>query len=437
MESLKNVKIGVKKGSAVIETLRNNYPSLVIVEVENIEKGLEKVTKDGLFGFVDSFATVAYLLQREYLGELQISAKFSEHFKLGIAVRDDDPVLLDIFNSIIQNLPFEIEEKILNKHIPINYIKGFDYALFGKVVSFFLVILFLFLYRYIVMKRYTHKIERYLKLVDSHVLISHSDKKGFITDVSEALCILSGYTKAELIGKPHNVFRHKDMESSIFENLWNTISKDKIWHGEVKNLNKDGTFYWADVKITTLYDNKGTKKRYSAIRENITDKKEIEKLSITDVLTQIPNRLYLDKNYQLESIRANRYDNEFSLILIDIDFFKKINDNYGHKIGDDVLIEIANILKENIRVIDILGRWGGEEFLIICPETNLYNAEKLAEKIRRKIENYMFIMAVHITGSFGVTQYYKGENKKEAFNRCDKGLYMAKKQGRNKVISIK
>ena len=94
----------------------------------------------------------------------------------------------------------------------------------------------------------------------------------------------------------------------------------------------------------------------------------------------------------------------FSLILIDIDHFKQVNDNYGHNVGDDVLIDVATILKQNIRQLDLLGRWGGEEFLIICPETNLLQAEIVAEKIRGIIEQFEFSESLKLTCSFGVTQ---------------------------------
>jgi len=437
LDNLRDVNIGVLEGSAFIETLRINYPSLTLTEVKNIEEGLQKVTQGDLFGFIDSFATIGYLLQTKFYGELQISGKFKEQLKLGIGVRNDDPILLNIFNSLIENLPFEMKEKIFHKHISIKYEKGFDYDFLFKIAIFGLIVLSLVFYRYKLMTKYTRKIENYLELVDSHVLISYSDKNGKITDVSEALCKLTGYTKKELIGKAHSIFRHKDMESSSFKNMWTTLLQNNFWQGEVKNLNKDGSSYWAFVKINAIYDDNGNKKGYCAIRENITNKKEIEKLSITDALTQIPNRLYLDTIYEQESNRADRYNTELSLILIDIDYFKKVNDTYGHKVGDDVLIEVASILKNSIRATDFLGRWGGEEFLIICPEMSLLNIEKLAEKIRKKIESSNFKIEDHITWSFGGTEYSACENKENAFNRVDKALYMAKEQGRNKVVTLK
>ena len=436
LENLKNVRIGVLKGSSFIETLENNYPFISIVEIDNIDDGLKKVQNNELFGFIDSYATIGYLLQTQFLGKLHIAGKFKKQFKLGIAVRNDEPILLDIFNSVIRNLPFDTKQRIFNKYISIKYENVFNYEVFWKVGLVLLLAFALLFYRYRIMQIYTREIERYLDLVNNNVLISSSDKEGIITDASEALCRLSGYKKEELIGKSYRIFKHKDMDEEVFKDLWKTISLGNFWQGEIKNLNKDGSSYWAKVKITTLFDKDKNIKGYSAILEDITNKKEIEKLSITDTLTKIPNRLYLDRNFQHETMRANRYNSELSLMIMDIDFFKKVNDNYGHKIGDDVLVKLADILKQNIREVDILGRWGGEEFLIICPETNIKDAKKLAEKLRKEIASYKFETVGHLTSSFGVTQYLINDNQEEAFNRCDKALYKAKEQGRNRVISI-
>ncbi|WP_157822479.1 GGDEF domain-containing protein, partial [Psychromonas sp. Urea-02u-13] len=155
---------------------------------------------------------------------------------------------------------------------------------------------------------------------------------------------------------------------------------------------------------------------------------------ITDTLTQIPNRLFINNSFDLEFERCKRYQSNFSLILIDIDHFKQVNDNHGHNVGDDVLIDIALILKQNIRQLDLLGRWGGEEFLIICPETTLLQAEIVAEKIREIIEQFEFLEALKLTCSLGVTQSHSTDNKETIFQRADKALYTAKNSGRNQVI---
>ena len=163
---------------------------------------------------------------------------------------------------------------------------------------------------------------------------------------------------------------------------------------------------------------------------------ELRKLATTDFLTQLNNRIILDKELQLKFDNFARHHKVFSLIMIDVDFFKNINDTYGHLIGDSVLKEIAAIIKENIRNIDIAGRWGGEEFLIICDHTTLDGAYILAEKIRKKIQNHKFEDVDTVSASFGVAQIEleKDITIDRVLKKADDALYKAKNNGRNKTI---
>ncbi|RBQ26644.1 MULTISPECIES: GGDEF domain-containing protein [Arcobacteraceae] len=163
--------------------------------------------------------------------------------------------------------------------------------------------------------------------------------------------------------------------------------------------------------------------------------KELLTLSITDKLTGLYNRVKLDKVLQENIDRALRYNTIFSIILIDIDFFKKINDNFGHQVGDDVLKEVAEILKNSIRNVDILGRWGGEEFLIICPETPLTGARELALKLNKAIKEYKFSTYPNsVTMSIGCSSYKQGVlTYDEIISNADKALYVAKAGGRDRV----
>lgn len=157
------------------------------------------------------------------------------------------------------------------------------------------------------------------------------------------------------------------------------------------------------------------------------------KLSITDNLTNLYNRNKLDETLISEVSRANRSSKTFGVILIDIDYFKSVNDTYGHQMGDTVLKEFAHILEVSSRKTDTVGRWGGEEFLIICSETNLEGILTLANKIKDRIQTYTFSIKEKKTASFGVAIYKKDENVNELIKRADEALYKAKEGGRNKV----
>ncbi len=167
--------------------------------------------------------------------------------------------------------------------------------------------------------------------------------------------------------------------------------------------------------------------------ELLEKNKELEKLSVTDRLTGLFNRLKLDKVLEDELHRSQYGTNLFSVILLDIDKFKSINDSFGHPVGDQILIEVANLLNIGTREIDIKGRWGGEEFLIVCRDTGFEIAIGLAERLRSRMDNHLFPIIGKRTGSFGVTAYKKGDTVSDIVSRADRALYRAKEKGRNRV----
>lgn len=160
---------------------------------------------------------------------------------------------------------------------------------------------------------------------------------------------------------------------------------------------------------------------------------ELARLSVTDALTGLSNRLRLDEVLLAELYRAARYDSVFSVILLDVDNFKAINDRHGHPVGDSVLVGIAHILHAGVRSSDVAGRWGGEEFLLILPECDNYSAQRMAEKLRREIAEREFPPAGPQTCSFGVATYSAGETFMSLVARADVALYRAKQAGRNRV----
>jgi diguanylate cyclase (GGDEF)-like protein len=179
------------------------------------------------------------------------------------------------------------------------------------------------------------------------------------------------------------------------------------------------------------------------VRTHITLQQALAELALTnqaladlaarDPLTGLFNRRKLDENFRQEVDRAARYGRPFSAILFDIDHFKSVNDRYGHPAGDDVLTETATWLRTALRTTDIPGRWGGEEFLVLCPETGLETALQLANRLRRDYEGYDFPGAIRLTASFGVATHCKGRTESDIFQSADAALYRAKHGGRNRV----
>ncbi len=276
-------------------------------------------------------------------------------------------------------------------------------------------------------------LQRHADIVDKYVITSSTDPSGVITSASQAFIDISGFSRAELIGKSHNIVRHPDMPGTLYRQMWETISKGQPWNGEIKNRAKDGRYYWVGVNIEPTFDPDGAITGYTAIRQDITDKKRIEVLSVTDRLTQLFNRMKLDETLQQEYERAARYGSPLSLIMLDIDYFKSVNDTYGHQVGDQVLIRVASLLRANVREVDIPGRWGGEEFLVICPETDHEGALVLAENLRKAFADHEFPVVGQKTCSFGVATRLPDEMTDSMIHRADLALYQAKKKGRNQV----
>jgi diguanylate cyclase (GGDEF)-like protein/PAS domain S-box-containing protein len=162
---------------------------------------------------------------------------------------------------------------------------------------------------------------------------------------------------------------------------------------------------------------------------------EIESISNVDPLTQVGNRKLFEAMLAKEMLRANRYHHSLALSIFDIDKFKGINDKYGHKIGDDILCAVSRLVKGNIRDIDLLARWGGDEFVIVFPEQTQHQAHITSEKLRTLICEYHTSNNISITCSFGVAQYQTGDSLTDLFQRVDKLLFISKQQGGNKVCS--
>jgi len=161
--------------------------------------------------------------------------------------------------------------------------------------------------------------------------------------------------------------------------------------------------------------------------------KEYELKASVDSLTGLYNRYKFSELYTSYYKTMTQRYNDMSLIIMDIDFFKKVNDTFGHNIGDQVLIKIAHTLLRTLRDIDVICRWGGEEFLVLLPSTDLNEANQLAQKIRINIENLDIEIVGNITASFGVSQVKEDDMMEDAIDRADKSLYLAKDSGRNCV----
>ena len=162
--------------------------------------------------------------------------------------------------------------------------------------------------------------------------------------------------------------------------------------------------------------------------------RQLLNLASTDPLTQLPNRIKIDEKLAECHSRYQRNQNPYSLIIVDIDWFKRVNDTYGHLIGDQTLVSVARLLRNSVRQIDTVGRWGGEEFIIVCPDTDLEGAHQVALKIQAAVNAYDFKPVGALSVSAGVVQCRENDRMESVVGRADDALYIAKEHGRNAVI---
>ncbi|MGR9115301.1 MAG: diguanylate cyclase [Gammaproteobacteria bacterium] len=323
LESVLHERFIIVKGYAPIEILKQKYPSINIIEVDNARTGLEMVANDKAFGYIDTVATIGYQMQKHGILNLKISGVTEQYYDMRVAVRNDRPQLLSIYDKAVASITEAEKMNILNKWISIKYEQQADYSRVWKVLAAIGILFLLLAYR-----------ER---------VITHYNSK-------------------------------------------------------LKCLNR-----------------------------------ELEKLSKIDSLTGIANRHLVNNTFIKEIARAQRYHSKLSIIMLDVDHFKSINDSFGHVTGDHILKNIAHLMAASLRTNDMVGRWGGEEFLIICPETDLNGALQLAESIRQKVAQFDFGILRHVTVSLGVAEYQNQQSLEKFVKNADDALYQAKNNGRNRV----
>jgi len=332
LDQLAGKTLAMVKGYIYEDLVKHYYPSINLVYVNSMDEAFASVSAGQVFSTIGSLYVATSRIQELGLSNLKVAGTTEFKNELRVGVRNDDPLLLTLFETAIKRMDPIEENQILRQWISVRIETGTDYRLLFQVMAVVLIVVALLIYR----QWSVHKLLRQLNHANEQLKIK-----------SEAL----------------------------------------------------------------------------------------NHLSRTDSLTKLHNRLYLDEHLATEQQRLERYETPFCCILMDVDKFKEVNDIYGHSVGDTILQEVASVMRSSVRFNDIVGRWGGEEFIILCPQTKLDGALILAETLRSKIEQYNFTSVPKLTCSFGVAQGKKDQTDIQLINNADEALYRAKAQGRNQVCS--
>lgn len=289
--------------------------------------------------------------------------------------------------------------------------------------------------------------ESLLKLFDEsdNVLFKwNNDPSLSVAFVSRSISKLLGYSKSDFeTNKIHYIscIYPQDRDKVLQEIDRASLQKETFFaHKPYRVITKNKQIKWILENSVIIRDDNDVITHYLGYLSDITEFKNyqetLEKLSQTDQLTQVKNRLFIDQTLQKQHYRFVRNGEKCSIILIDIDHFKDVNDTYGHITGDVILIEFAKILSQNLRKSDVIGRWGGEEFLIILPHTEIEKAQQLAQKLKKLIESFHFTKIKHKTASFGISEFRDGTSIEQLLENADKALYLSKENGRNQIHTV-
>ena len=277
--------------------------------------------------------------------------------------------------------------------------------------------------------------------IDEHSIVSMTDLDGTITFANDKFCDISGYSREELIGQNHRLLNSGNQDTSYWGDMFQTISKGKSWHDEVRNIAKDGSFYWVKTTIMPSFDDTGTIKNYISIRTDITENKQLnEKVSYQashDVLTGLVNRREFER--RLEQLISRSEDGvPHSVLYLDLDEFKVVNDTCGHHAGDELLRQIPDLIKQHTRKADLVARLGGDEFGLILNACDENNAKNVANIILQSISDFQFCwksQCYKIGVSIGIVVLGdEPTNLAETLKSADSACYAAKDRGRNTVV---
>lgn len=277
--------------------------------------------------------------------------------------------------------------------------------------------------------------------LDAAAIVAETNAAGLITYVNDLFCEISGYNESELLGQNHRILNSGHHSQEFFKDLWATISSGQIWFGDICNKAKDGQLYWVRTTIVPFIDSKsGKPTKYQAIRFDITKSKQYEaklqELAHYDALTKLPNRTLFSTRYAQAIDKVEHSPLVLAVCFIDLDYFKTINDTFGHDVGDKLLIHVSKRIEHCIRAEDTLSRQGGDEFaLLLGGMATEEECKQLLNRVLQSVAEPYVIdeNRIQISASAGLSIYSVGEEDMGAVLRqTDKAMYQAKLAGRNR-----
>ncbi|MDX1294849.1 MAG: diguanylate cyclase, partial [Sulfurimonadaceae bacterium] len=453
--TLEKKKVALIAGYGYNDEVLRKFPDHDYIYVNSIQEGLNGLSSNQYDIFIANITSSLYYISKEMLTDLQVAGTLDISFEIAYGVRED----WKVFHGILEKALFSITDKerqeILNRWVKVDVIQKMDYTLLYQFGGIFLFIVLIILYWN---RRLHREIER-RQLAEAQLQKSHDEIQTLLDTAQNIIIVSNGKTLLNANQAFLDFFGYKVLDD-FFEGH-QCICDFFIQHDEYFHLGKieDPALWVSTIKelpqteqiVTMQGDHSPFPSAFSVRVSDLNDSDEFV-ISFTDItgikmeskrhefqathdaLTGLYNRLYIDRYLTHELQKCRELTIAVSVIILDIDFFKQVNDTYGHSAGDEVLKDLSSLLNASLRSNDKASRWGGEEFLIVLSGTTLQQAEQLAEKLRKKVVTHDFKEPQKISCSFGVASAKENDTIESLVNRADDALYQAKETGRNRVV---
>lgn len=448
--------IALPEGTSIEERVRGDFPNLKILLLEDERSVLQAIVDRRADFTLRSLTVSAHTIRKEGFINLKISGQGPENYtnRLRIGVVRGEPLLRDILDKAISTITFQERQLIVNRHVNITQITSIDYTLIIRISLAFAFFAAFSLYWHVRMRR----INRALKESErsKSILLANLpgmaykcryDSEWTMIFVSEGCKELTGYTSDEIVMNrqvSYNDIIHPD------DRQWIAQTWERAWAANVpaeleyRIITKSGDEKWVYEKGLVVCDPHEKEEMIEGIIIDISERKAIEqelvRISIHDHLTGLYNRRYIYDRLRVLIQEHERDGKPFSVAMIDLDFFKRVNDTWGHRAGDTVLREFARMLETNCRPYDLAGRFGGEEFIFIGVNMSQAETCRTLERFRMRLEEEpVFYEGTRIPVQFSAgisssAEFTAPVDLEALIQSADRRLYAAKDAGRNRIV---
>lgn len=413
-----------------------------ILRVKNAQEGVLAVLNGQADVYAGNLAPINYQVKKMGITGLKVVGQLPQGFDLAMGVRHDQPLLFSIVQKALTSISEKERNDILNKWLQLRIVNEVDtlklWQLGFATLGIVALLVGLIFWQSRVRQRLQDSIQQIYELRYTALL----DSQGHITWVSNSFCQLTGYAQKDLLHKTLNIFKHSTMTTDALTAIWQSFHQHQSWKGEMHLQNEQGQMVWVNLEAVPQF--KWGKLHQVVVQlEDITYQKRLEEAVIHDSLTGLYNRRFFNQAIVEELHRSLREKLPIALVMVDIDFFKQVNDRYGHQAGDKALLAVATCLDGHfVRANDKVYRLGGEEFAAIVHDHQVKSLQEHLERLRQKIIELKLdnptSLGDYLTISLGCLYVRAGVNMshEEIYRLADQSLYQAKNQGRNQLVLL-